>query len=129
MKSKLRFRHVYGEPIKEKYELIKPTTATCESNLVKGNSLYTGVSMFSGGGGSLAILKHGGQRKLEADLRTIKGHSGAILDFDFYPFDENIIATASEDSTIKLWQIPTDFTENLTEHLVSLDSHAKKVLY
>lgn len=127
MKSKLRFRHVFGEPVREKFECIKPTTATCESNLIKGNSLYCGVSLFSGGGGSLAVLKYGTERKLEPEMPTIKGHSGAIIDFDFYPFDESIIATASDDATIKLWQIPTDWKENLTSPLVSLDAHSKKV--
>ena len=128
MISKLRFRHVYGEPHKTKYENVKPTSATCESNLVKGNSLYSAVSWFSSGGGNLAILPNGGQRKLDPNIPMIKGHTGAILDFDFYPFDDNLIATASEDTTIKLWGIPQDFKEDLISPLVSLDSHSKKVL-
>lgn len=129
MISKLRFRHLYGEASKSKYELVKPTSSMCESNLIKGNSLYLGVSWFSSGGGSLAILPNNGQRKLEASFPMIKGHSSAVLDFDFYPFDDNFVATASEDTTIKLWQIPQDFTEDLMTPLVSLDGHGKKVNY
>lgn len=123
----LRFRNVYGDPVKDKYNLVKPSSAQSESCLIKGNSLYTAVSWFSAGGGCLAVLPHGKERKLEPDLPMIKGHSGAVLDFDFYPFDENILASSSEDSSIKLWQIPTEFTENLIDPLVSLDGHNKKV--
>ena len=36
----------------------------------------------------------------------IKGHSGAVLDFDFYPFTTNYVATCSADATIKIWKIP-----------------------
>lgn len=129
MISKLRFRHVYGEPFKNKYENVKPTSATCESNLVKGNSLYCGVSWFSTGGGNLAILPNGGQKRLDPTFPMIKGHSNAILDFEFYPFDDNYVVTASEDTSIKLWQIPLDFKEDLITPLVSLDGHSKKVTY
>lgn len=130
MISKLRFRHVYGESHKTKYENVRPTGATCESNLVKGNSLYFGVSWFSSGGGCLALLPNDGQKKLEPVFPMIKGHSGAILDFEFYPFDDTIVATASEDTSIKLWQLPAnpnDFQDDLLEPLISLDEHSKKV--
>jgi len=46
---------------------------------------------------------------------------------EFYPFDENIIATSSEDTTIKLWYIPEDFKEDLVEPIVTFSSHDKKV--
>ena len=32
---------------------------------------------------------------------VVAGHKSAVLDFDFNPFHEHIIASASEDSTIK----------------------------
>ena len=57
----------------------------------------------------------------------IKGHSNAILDFDFYPFDDNYVVTASEDTSVKLWQIPQEFKEDIITPLVSLDGHSKKV--
>ena len=129
MISKLRFRHLYGEPHKTKYENVKPTSATCESNLIKGNSLYTAFSWFSSGGGKLCVLPNGAQRKLDGGAPPmIIGHSGPVLDFDFYPYDENFVATASEDTSIKLWQIPHDgIKEDLTVPLVSLEGHGKKV--
>lgn len=68
----------------------------------------------------------------------IQGHTGAVLDFDFNPFDDSMLATASEDTTIKLWSIPDDWEptnenglaqpgDNVTESLVELIGHRKKV--
>ena len=51
-----------------------------------------------------------------------------MLDFDFNTFHEHIIASASEDSTIKVWGIPPDgLTETITEPLVDLHGHGRKV--
>jgi WD40 repeat protein len=33
------------------------------------------------------------------------------MDFSFYPFNDNIIATGSEDCTLRLWEIPDNFCE------------------
>lgn len=68
MISKLRFRHVYGEVSKSKYEHVRPTSSMSESNLIKGNSLYCGMSWFSSGGGCLAILPNNGQKKTRSNL-------------------------------------------------------------
>lgn len=36
----------------------------------------------------------------------ISGHKSPILDLAFNPFNENEIASASEDCTVKIWEIP-----------------------
>lgn len=72
-------------------------------------------------------MKNNEFRKLEANVSLISGHSGAVNDFDFYPFDDNYVVTASEDTHIRLWEIPTDFKENLSEPKVELKGHGKKV--
>jgi coronin-1B/1C/6 len=33
---------------------------------------------------------------------VINGHTGNVLDFDFNPFHDNIVASASEDTTVKV---------------------------
>jgi coronin-1B/1C/6 len=70
--------------------------------------------------------------------QILEGHTGAVLDFDWNPFDDNMLASASEDSTIKIWSIPDDWEptdakgdaksgQNLSDSLVDLQGHRKKV--
>ena len=56
----------------------------------------------------------------------ISGHSRPVLDIKWNPFNDNIIASASEDCTVKLWYIPDGglgLASDLTEHLVKLQGH------
>ena len=54
----------------------------------------------------------------------MSGHSRQVLDIKWNPFNDNIIASASEDCTVKLWYIPDGgLHEDLTEHLVELQGH------
>jgi len=56
------------------------------------------------------------------------GHTGAVLDFDFNPFNDQIIASCSEDMTVKLWAIPEGgLTANIDHPLVDLHGHSRKV--
>ena len=58
----------------------------------------------------------------------ITGHSAPVLDFDFHPFNDSIIASASEDQTIKLWSIPEGgLTQNIRDPIVDLNGHNRKV--
>ena len=37
----LKYKHIYGEPYKLKYEQLNPSKMTSDSSMVKGNSTYT----------------------------------------------------------------------------------------
>jgi WD40 repeat protein len=67
---------------------------------------------------------------MEADLPLIKGHAGPIIDFEFSPFNDMLLATASEDGTIKLWLIPEEgITQHVTESDAELRGHSKKLIF
>ena len=58
----------------------------------------------------------------------LKAHSKPILDFDFFPFNDNYIATSSEDSTIQIWNIPEDLNNLATATPLNiLYGHKKKI--
>jgi coronin-1B/1C/6 len=62
------------------------------------------------------------------DVPIISGHTAPILDFEFNPFNDQIIATGSEDTTVKVWGIPDGgLTENISTPLVDLPGHSRKV--
>lgn len=39
-----------------------------------------------------------------------RGHTAAVLDTDWSPFNDNIIASGSDDGKVFLWTVPEDFT-------------------
>lgn len=92
-----------------------------------------------GGGGPIHVGRLDRPGRFESGTSPqVEGHTGSVLDFDFSPFDDSMFASASEDTTIKLWSIPDDWEptddqgrakkgDNLTENLLDLEGHKKKV--
>ena len=81
------------------------------------------------GGGVLSVLPAQKFCRLEADVPLLKGHGGPIVDFDFSPFNDSLLCTASEDGTVKLWLIPPEgITEDTSECDALLKGHAKKLI-
>ncbi len=61
-------------------------------------------------------------------MPVLSGHAGPVLDFDFNPFDDQMIATASEDTTIKVWQFPEGgLTSTINTPALELTGHGRKV--
>ena len=68
----------------------------------------------------------------------VSGHAGAVLDVDWNPFNDSMFASASEDTNIKIWQVPDDWEptdekgnakkgEEHKDSLADLEAHRKKV--
>jgi len=58
----------------------------------------------------------------------INGHTGPVTDVKFSPFVTNLLATASDDSTVRLWEFPQEgLTENFTTEKQKFTGHSKKV--
>lgn len=65
---------------------------------------------------------------VEHDVPTVSGHRAAVLDIQWCPFNDDLIASGSEDMTVKLWTIPEGgITEKLVEPVVDLVGHQRKV--
>lgn len=68
--------------------------------------------------------------RLEANLPLIRGHAGPVVDFDFSPFNDSLLATASEDGTVKLWCIPEEgITKDVLQSDAELRGHSKKLIF
>ena len=66
--------------------------------------------------------------RVSIDCPLVAGHKGAVLDIQWCPHNDNIIASASDDCSIKIWQIPdSGLVTNLTEPVVDLYAHQKRV--
>ena len=57
------------------------------------------------------------------------GHVQDVLDVAWNPFDDNMIASSSEDTTVKIWNIPDKgLDEDLNDPLLTLEGiHQRKV--
>jgi len=87
----------------------------------------------------VAVGRHDRPGRFEIGRCSIvQGHKGSVLDMDWNPFDDSMLATASEDTTIKLWGIPDEWEptgedgnaksgERLSDSLTDLVGHRKKV--
>lgn len=125
-----KVRHVYCQPAKHDkcYQTLQLCTATGDHNYIKGNTKFFAVPYR--GVGSLAVIPYTQMGKQKPSFPMICGHKGKVLDFDFNPFHEHIIASTSEDCTVKVWGIPEEgITENITEPLVNLVGHQRKTTH
>lgn len=87
------------------------------------------VTEAAGGGAFIAIplSKYGRQDK---DTPIIAGHKQSVTDIQWCPFNDNVIASASDDCTVKIWQVPDGgLFINMTEPIVSLEYHQRRVAF
>ncbi|KAH9630626.1 hypothetical protein HF086_007050, partial [Spodoptera exigua] len=68
--------------------------------------------------------------RLDFNASRVTGHKGPVLDIKWNPFNDNIIASCSDDCTVKLWHIPDGgLSMHLTDWLVELHGHKRRVAY
>ncbi|NXV99182.1 CORO6 protein, partial [Fregetta grallaria] len=66
--------------------------------------------------------------RVDKNHPLVTGHTAPVLDIDWCPHNDNVIASASEDTTVMVWQVP-DYVpmRNITEPVVTLEGHSKRV--
>lgn len=126
-----KFRHVFGQPFKKEdcYDDVKVTRSAWDSNYAAANPLFFACLWESGGGGSFAVYPWSAPKgRIDPKLPLISGHKLPVLDIDFHPFNDNLIASVSEDCTAKIWHIPDGgLTSTLTDAVQTLNGHKRKV--
>jgi len=125
-----KYRHVFGSVAKKEdsYDELKATRSAWDSNFVAANTKYFSVLWEAAGGGSFAVVPFTMKGKIPPSLPLISGHKQPVLDIDFHPFNENLIASVSEDCYSKIWGIPEGgLKETLTEPLQTLSGHRRKI--
>ena len=66
--------------------------------------------------------------RYDAEIPLFLGHKAPVLDFAFNNFSDHIVASASEDCTVRLWKIPEGgLTETISTPLITMQGHRKKV--
>ncbi|XP_028131173.2 coronin-2B isoform X2 [Diabrotica virgifera virgifera] len=127
-----KFRHVYGEPAKREkcYDNIPITKNAHDSQFCAVNPKFVAVVTEVAGGGAFIVIPINCTGRLDFNASKVTGHSGPILDIKWNPFNDNVIASCSDDCTIKLWHIPDEgLSVHLTDWLVELQGHKRRVGY
>lgn len=70
------------------------------------NPKFLAVVIEVGGGGSFIVVPINETGRVGHHVSKVSGHSRPVTDIKWNPFNDNIIASGSEDCTIKLWYIP-----------------------
>lgn len=104
-----KFKHAYGteNPKSNIYFNIKPITTGIDGQVLACNDKYWGVP-YQGGGGAVYISAHENYGKVEPGCAVLNGHKSTVLDLAFSPFHSDVLATASDDCTVKLWRLQED---------------------
>ncbi|XP_058856591.1 coronin-6-like isoform X6 [Acipenser ruthenus] len=125
-----KFRHVFGQPLKadQSYEDIRVSKVTWDSSFCAVNPKFVAIIVESSGGGAILALPLCKTGRVDKNYPLIIGHSGPVLDVDWCPHNDNILASGSEDCSVMVWQIP-DHTplRPISEPIVTLEGHSKRV--
>ncbi len=105
-----KYRNVFGvQPKRENtYDGLKVSRSAWDSNKIKVNPKFVAVLWEASGGGAFAVLPLEAMGKVKADLPLVCGHKAEVLDIDFNPFNDNLVASVSEDAYVKVWNIPME---------------------
>lgn len=125
-----KFRHVFGNNEKREkcYDNIRVSKASWDSTFTAVNPKFFAVIVESGGGGAFLVLPHAKTGRVAPDHPLVAGHKGPVLDIAWCPHNDNVIASASEDCTVKVWAIPDGgVTRTMTESVVDLVYHQRRV--
>ena len=125
------YRHVYAEVAKvdKSYQEVNISTTSVDTNLLAANYRYVAYPVETSGGGLFAVLPANGYGKVGTTNSVFRGHTGGVLDVGFNPFNDNIIASAAEDATLRVWQIKFNGTdvEKQNESLAVMKGHSRRV--
>ena len=103
---------MFGKPTRKEfcYDNIHISRNAWDTNLIKVNPDYIAVNWESSGGGAFAVIPHAERGKLPDQMPLFRGHTAAVLDTDWNPFHDSIIASGSDDGKVFVWRVPEGFT-------------------
>lgn len=123
------FRHVFGTAAKNEgcYTDMKPEVVGQAGALACNHKYF--ASALSGGGGPIVITPLSQTGRQDRAPKKLAVHKGKVQDFEFNPFNSNMIGTVSEDCYVKATIFPEGgLTEDINESTVTMEGHQKKII-
>lgn len=123
-----KFRHVYGLPSRKEssYTDISIVRSANDGNFCAVNPKFLAIVADT----TFVVIPINQTGRIDFQCCKVIGHSGQILDLKWNPFNDNIIASASDDCSVKVWSIPEGgLTSNLSDTVNELNGHKRKVMH
>jgi len=124
-----KFRHVHGATAKKEntFDCLKVSKNAWDSNLISANAKFFAVNWEAAGGGALCVNPLSNVGRLQPP-KLVNGHTGAVLDSDWCPSNDNVLASSAEDGHVMVWNIPDGvMTEDISTPARDFTGHQKKV--
>jgi len=124
-----KFRHMFGTPFQntECVSGIKLGATQGEASAIKASGLFFAVPWIISG--SVTVIPINSKGAISSDSPVIALDENNINDFSWNPFENNLLATANQDGSVALWQIPEGgLTENLTTPASKIQASDKRLL-
>merc|ERR1711991_523381 len=78
------------------YQELRISKSAWDSNMISANPYFFAVNWNAGGGGAFMVNSHSNVGKIGTGAPLFTSHTGTVLDTAFNPFNDFIIASASE---------------------------------
>ncbi|EPE24795.1 WD40 repeat-like protein [Glarea lozoyensis ATCC 20868] len=107
-----KYRHVFGKSTRKEscYDNLHISRNAWDTNLIKANPEYLSVNWEASGGGAFAVIPVNEKGRLPEQIPLFRGHTAPVLDTDWNPFNDSVIASGSDDGKVFIWQVPKGFT-------------------
>ncbi|KAL4785381.1 hypothetical protein BJX76DRAFT_356101 [Aspergillus varians] len=107
-----KYRHVFGRSTRKEqcYDNLRISRNAWDTNLVKVNPSYLSINWEAGGGGAFAVIPLSERGRIPERIPLFRGHTAVVLDTDWNPFNDDLIASGSDDGRVYLWRVPENFT-------------------
>ncbi|KAG1747782.1 uncharacterized protein EDB91DRAFT_1245269 [Suillus paluster] len=125
-----KYRHVFGQTAKKEhgYDNVKLSNSAWDTNLVSASGRYISVNWNASGGGAFAILPLPSPfaavpnfpYKLPDVIPLARSHTAPVLDTDWSPHNDSIVASGGEDG--KDHWVPEDF-----DPVARIDASPRKI--
>uniref|UniRef100_A0A672M8E1 Coronin n=2 Tax=Sinocyclocheilus grahami TaxID=75366 RepID=A0A672M8E1_SINGR len=125
-----KYRHVFGKPVTKEncYDGVPITRSVHDNHLCTVNPRFIAVITECAGGGAFLVLSINHTGKVDPHHPKVSGHRGNVLDIKWNPFNDFCIASCSEDTTVKIWDIPEHgVLKNITVPRKELQCHSRRV--
>ncbi|KAG7461753.1 hypothetical protein MATL_G00194470 [Megalops atlanticus] len=125
-----KFRHVFGKASTKEncYDGVPITRSVQDNHFCAVNPRFVAVITECAGGGAFLVISIHHTGKVDPHHPRVCGHRGNVLDIKWNPFNDFCIASCSEDTTVKIWDIPKHgVLRDITVPRKELQGHSRRV--